>query len=393
MFYSRISRIKVAGVILAGLSLVPASAQLKVSGQASTAFVRSGRGPSQYVYNEGRETFDWRLDIFADALLSENITLLSNFRMLQDEIPHIDLIALRISDVASTGITAEVGEIDIPFGNLGQRRFPKTNPFLGLPLIREHRTTLRSSDYELWLADSRYTSAGNGVRILDQGLYDLGIKAGASAGAFDFYAAITNGMLSAASGYYQGGLNAHHGFGKTFRIAMTPVIGLTVGASYAFGPFMSDAAYYGYPATTYRDPAEHLQQIIGGDVDFSYEHFTFYGELAHNVWNLADSYGSDLSVTGYSLEGSYTFAPRFSVAARVGVLRFSTITTTLVQRDSLPALYTGGWDNDHVRLEGALGYRFTREVAFKIVYELNEEVSLASDPADNVFAVQVVATF
>jgi len=313
--------------------------------------------------------------------------------MLQDEIVHIDLLALRIADIASTPFTLEVGEIEMPFGNLGARRFPKSNPFLTLPLMHEHLTTLRSSDYQLWLLDSRYTSAGNGVHILDQGLYDLGAKVYTSAGMFDFYAAVTNGMISATSGYYQGGLNSHHGFGKTFRIAMTPAIGLTVGVSYAFGPFMHDAAYYGMTVYPNYDPTEYAQRIVGGDIDFSFEHFSLYGQVIYNVWKFGEIYGSDLQATGYSIEGSYTIAPRFSVAARAGGLLFNSVNATAIQNNYASGLYEVNWDNDVFRLEGALGYRLTREVVFKIVYQWNKTMNVADDPPDNLIGVQTVASF
>jgi hypothetical protein len=375
------------------LCALPAGAQVNISGQASAALLKTGAGPSQYVYNNGRETFTWRLDLFADALLSEHISLAGNFRMLQDEQPNIDLLALRIAEVASTPLSLEVGKIDIPFGNLGARRYPKTNPFLSLPLMREHLTSLRSSAYQLWTADSRYTSSGDGVRLLDQGLYDLGVKAYASAGIFDLYAALTNGTVSATSGYYKGGLNTHHGFGKTFRLAATPAMGLTVGASYAFGPFMNDVTAYGGAYDAY-DPLDHQQQTFGADLDFSYGYLSCYGELVHNIWNTGDLFGSDLTATGYSFEAAYILTPRLTVAARAGGLVFNTISTTLYQGGYLPAPYAGTWDRNVFRLEGAVGYRLSREVLVKIVYQWNKTMNnVPQDPHDDLFGIQTAASF
>ena len=367
-------------------------AQVKVSGQASSAFIKSNDGRSQYAYNGGRGTFAWRADIFVDALLSENISVLSNFRMHQDEVPHIDLLALRFSDIGSTGITCELGEIELPFGNLGNRRFPRTNPFLSLPLMHEHLTTIRSSDYELWVLDSRYTAAGNGIHVLDQGLYDLGVKASYSADIFDFSVALTNGMVSATSGYYQGGLNGHSGFGTTFRVAATPVIGLTLGLSYATGPFLKELSYYS-PLYYHLDPQDYTEESFGGDIDFAYGHFTLYGEAVHNVWKFKEIHGSNLLTTGYSLEGSYTIFPRFSLSARVGGLLFNSVTTTVIQSNYAPGVYSGRWDNDVMRYEGAAGYRLTREALIKVVYQWNRTLGIAGDPVDNVIAVQTVVSF
>jgi hypothetical protein len=371
------------------LAAAPAAAQLNVTGQASAAYVQSGDGPSQYAYNNGRGTFTWRGDVFADAILSDNISFMSNIRMLQDEVLHVDLLALRFSGIASTPVNAEAGEIDIPFGNLGVRRFPKTNPFLNLPLIYEHLTSLRSSNYMLWVADSRFTAAGDGIHILDGGLYDLGAKVYATFGMFDFFFAVTNGMESATSGYYQGGLNTNRGVGKTFRVAMTPSIGLTLGLSYAFGPFMSEGTYYG---VTY-DPLEYQQRIAGADLEFSSGHFSCYGEFVFNTWALADIYGSDLQAAGYTFEAAYTVVPRLSVAARAGGLSFNSISAVLRQSNYIPGPYDGPWDHDQFRLEGSIGYRVSREVLLKAVGVLNRTLGVASDPPDNVIGIQTVASF
>jgi hypothetical protein len=151
---------------------------------------------------------------------------------------------------------------------------------------------------------------------------------------------------------------------------------------------MRDPATYGSAIYPIRDPAEYPQNIIGGDLDFSYEHFSCYGQVVYNVWNLVDAYGSDLKAMGYSFEGAYTVAPRFSIAARAGGLVFNSITATVVQ-----GTYTGKWDNDVFRLEGGLGYRVSREVMFKIVYQWNTTMGAAPDPPDNVFGLQAVASF
>ena len=100
------------------------------------------------------------LDLFADAAISDHIFFLSNVRMVQDQIVHVDLFSVKFTDLSPADFNIEAGEIDLPFGNLGERRFPRTNPFYTLPLLHEHLTSLRSSNYGLFTYDSRYTSAG-----------------------------------------------------------------------------------------------------------------------------------------------------------------------------------------------------------------------------------------
>ena len=47
-------------------------------------------------------------------------------------------------------------------------------------------------------------------------------------------------------------------------------------------------------ASRVSDPADHVQEIAGLDVEYGYGHFTFYGEGFLNRWEFSDEYGTDL---------------------------------------------------------------------------------------------------
>lgn len=368
--------------------------QVNVSGQASAAFLQSGRSVSQYAVNNGRATFVWSADLFFDAIIAENIFFLSNVGLMQDEELHVDLFTIRFTGLAGPFLNAEAGLIDVPFGNLGGRRFPKTNPFISLPLGHEHVTSLRASDYELWMSDARYSAAGNGVRLIDGALYDAGVKVFGTAGILDYALAVVNGMVSSTGSYAPGGLNGKYGFGKAARLAITPTTGLTVGISGARGAFMTEGStpYYGTPYGGNSYPADHVQEIAGIDVEYGYGHFTFYGEGFLNRWEFSDEYGADLEAAGFSTELRFVPATRFSLAARVGAITFNELP------DVGAATYEGyipgtAWDRDILSIEGAAGYRISREVLVKAVYRHLNSVGLRVDPDDDTFALQIVASF
>lgn len=389
-----------------------ATPQFIINGQASSAFIKSNDGESQYDVNTGRGTFAWRLDVFADASVNDNVTFLTNIRILQDQIPHIDLFALRVSDIASTGINFQVGQIDLPFGNLGEQRFPKQNPFYQLPLMNEHITSLCRSDYKVWTYTPEYAMSGDGVRLLDQGLYDLGAKIYGSIGEewrIDYALALINGMASATGTYSPSGLNPNHGFGKVARVAVTPFTGLTIGVSYAFGPFMKNqsdeiqtvdgrldtSAFYGIA------PEKYLQHIIGGDVDFSTGHFSFLGEAIYNSWDYR--YSTTLKAFSYSAMARYAFTPRFSAALRAGGITFNNVNGIpefVAERSdwySGPAprliIYSGKWDHDVFRLEGAGVLRLDESLILKFGYQWNRTFELLKDPIDNLLFIQTVLSF
>ncbi len=378
-------------------------AQLRVEGQASTAFVKANEGPSQYSFDAGHGSFAWRLDLFSDAIVSEHITFLSNLRVIQDQIPHFDLFAIRVADVASSGVSIQAGEIDIPFGNLSENRFPKENPFFHLPLMNEHITSLCRSDYKLWTLNQEYQIGGDGVCLLDQGLYDVGVKAYGSYGIFDYSVALINGMISSTGTYSPNGLNPNGGYGKVFRGAITPMIGLTLGASYAVGPFMKDESELILDSDTNPDtsaffgirPENYLQKIVGGDLTFSLEHFYFSGQIISNTWEYLD--GVNLKAFSYSAEARYAFTPRFSGAIRAGGISFNTVSGIKeLDADFQHVLYSGKWDHDVFRLEGAVAYKLDRALLLKIGYEINRTdrtYDLPKDPVDNVMFAQTVLSF
>lgn len=379
-------------LLLSLLAITAASnAQLVVSGQASASFVKSNNGFSQYSVDGGRPTFLWRWDLFTDAVISDHLTFLTNMRLLQDQVPHIDLFALRYTDIASSGISLQAGQIDIPFGNLGERRFPKQNPFIDLPLMNEHITALCESDYKVWVFFPKFAIEGDGVRILDEGLYDLGVKAYTSVGIVDVAAAVINGMISTTGTYSPQGLNSNGDLGKVVRLAVTPMTGLTIGAAYAYGSFMKDESGDSASAIYRESPDEYPQEIAEADVDFSFGHFSSDAMVAYNIWHYI--HGKELRALCYNAEVQYAFTPRLTAAARVGGLQFNTISDMVTSYGFVPRPYTGKWDHDVFRLEGAVGWKFAPELLMKVCYQINRTYDMPNDPVDNVFAVQTVVTF
>ncbi len=392
------NRIVKTGVMCACFSSL-LLAQLNLRGQVTAEFFKSGDGYSEYSINQGRATFAWRADVFADALVSEHVALLGNFRMLQDQIPHVDLLAIRITDLWSSGISVEAGQIDIPFGDLGDERYPAQNPFFSLPLLNEHVTSLCESNYNLWTFSPDYAIRGDGVRLLDRGLYDLGIKAYGQTGMVEYGAALINGMVSSTGTYFPNGLNSKHSLGTVLRLAVTPVTGFKIGVSYAFGPFMKDVSDSIYSLLYEQSPDNYLQRALGGDVEYAIGHFQFKGQILANSWQYVQ--GVHLDALGYSAMVRYAFTPRISAAVRAGSIVFDDVSIReYIPRDAYNytgpygyVQYNGKWDHDVVRLEGAVSYKIERALLLKVGYQANRTYNVSHDPFDDVFFVQTVVSF
>ncbi len=395
----RTSRIQSPPAFKLGLCLLAAfsaraSAQFSLSGQASSAFLHSDEGTSQYSVDYGRATFAWRLDLFADEEIAENTRIAGNVRLLQDQTIHVDYLALKVTDLTPLGLSAQMGAIDLPFFDLGERRYPRQNDFYALPLMNVHLTSLARSDYYLWVLDRTYAARGDGVPLLDGGLYDLGLRIDGSAGILRYAAAIVNGMVSASGSYQSSGLHSHQGFGKVVRVGVTPLPELTLGASFAIGPFMiARSTDSNSPSSGYSDdPGKYTQQIGGLDLTFGLGHLTLYGQAAYNRW----TYDSlNLDAAAYSLEGRFGLTPRLAIAARAGGIRFNRISKTLFARiDGLPSIirFNGRWDDDVVRWEFSASYRLAREFLLRAVYQRTEVFGMSDDIYGTAIA-QAVATF
>jgi hypothetical protein len=378
-------------VMLAGITLLSVGtgySQLSFSGDGAVAAVKSTPYLSQYTYDDGNMTFAYRWDLFADAQLSDNVLFFSNLRVEQDQTLHVDRFSILFRNVADQYLNVEAGEIDIPFGNLGNNRFPKENPFFQLPLMNEHISALCSSDYRVWTLEPVVAYNGDGVHILDEGLYDLGVKAYGYLGPLEYDFALINGMISETGSYSATGLNQHDFPGRVVRLALQPLDGLSIGASYAYGAFLSDQSEDTNSVLFGKNPDSYPAEIWGADADYSIDHLTLSGEIISNTWKGIET--PDLKTFGYTAQAQYAFTPRVSGAVRLGGLVFNSITAWLPTFGP-PQLFTGDWDENRFRSEFAVGVRLTREALLKFVYE--RDVTAGVSEIDNVGVMQVVYSY
>ncbi len=365
--------------------------QLQVTGQVSAAYAQTSRDSlSQDVLNSGRGTALSRLDLFGDATVSENISFHSAFRILQDQVIHIDQACLELDDVTPLNLVMEAGVIDLPFGDLGDDRYPMKNPFLHLPLMNEHYTSLRRSDDQLWPYDSQYSSAGDGVRLLDYGLYDIGVKVSGSLGILDISAACINGSVP-LSGTYWGGLSRGPAPGLVARVAVTPDPAFSAGLSVSKGYLTGSSSSYGSASPA--DQASYRVYCYEGDIRYTAGHLSMSALGVLSRWDFRDRYGVYLKAAGYSVEAQYVFLPRWSAAVRAGGIVFEPVSILMSGTEYLPVWFNGPWDDSLVRIEIALGYRVDRSVLVKVVYERTSTTQLSPETAVPLGAAQIVLAF
>jgi len=361
-----------------------AAAQVEFSGQTAADFYRSGATQAPRAVDNGRPSFGWDTRLFIEGQPAEHVTALGNIRATNTDAITFDYVALRLTDITPLGLNLQAGKFDLPFGNLGERRFPRKNFLFGLPSIYEYRTALPDhftpgTDYRIVPERDILANAGRGagMRLLDLGMYHTGAMVFGSAGIVDYALALTTGTVSTTSYSTE---NYTSDLGKAVRLAVTPFTGLTIGAACDWGAYMQS----GYPLPGNEDVAAYKERAAEADLEFSRGHAVLYAEAVGASFTVPLTTGDqDLRVLGYYAEGKYTLMPRLYVALRVSGLQFGTATLGAAQ---------GPWDYDLVEWEGGLGFFLDRDVLLKAVRR-ETRTRGGSDPKDSLTALQLVVAY
>lgn len=361
-----------------------ASAQVILSGQSAVQFYKSGVTQSPRAVNNGRPSFGWETRLFVEGTVTDHVSAMASMRATNTDQITFDYVAIRLTDLLPLGVNFQAGKFDLPFGNLGERRFPRRNLLYGLPSIYEYRMALPDHfspgpDYQL-IPERDITSnagQGRGMRLLDLGMYHPGAMLFGSVGILDYAFAVTTGTVSTSS-YSSDNYNSD--LGKVARLAVTPVTGLTIGGAYAWGAYMQA----GYSIPGYGSINEYAERAAEADLEFSYGHAVLYGEAVYSMFDVPFSTGDQsLKVLGYYVEGKYTIVPRLYAALRVSGLEFGNMLIGGIQQP---------WDYPLIEWEGGLGFFIDRDVLLKAVRR-ETRIGGGSGPKDNLTVLQLVVAY
>ncbi len=371
--------IKRTACVLVALLLAAStgSGQINLGGQTSAYFYKSARTQAQRELNGARPSFGLRADLFLTGQVTDNISTSWYARISGDGSIAFDYAVIRLTDLTPLNFNVEAGKLDVPFGNLGERRYPRRNPLYSLPLIHEYRTALPDqvpTETEV-LA---HRGEGTGMRLVYLGLYDLGAKLFGSFDIVDYAFAVTSGTISTTS---YGGPNPNSDLGMVIRVAITPITGLTVGAAYNWGAYLDE------PPPSLPLPIDvnaYKQRAAELDFEFSHGHAIVSGEVVYNIWPVPfDTGDRDLTVLGYYLEGKYTLIPRLYAAVRLNGMHFGDTRLGQVEQP---------WDYDVTEWEAGLGYFLDKDVLLKAIRRETRTLG-GKRPKDNLNVLQLVVAF
>ncbi len=339
-------------------------------------------------YLWGDSQFDsYRLRMFAAAAVSDHLDIFTEALWNEDVgvVPFGAYATFHPSPVKDVNV--EAGLIPWPIGDWAPRSTSDKNPLIGFPLMYQYHTSLRQ-DIIPPTADDLLSQAGEGEEGVNYGAgndysgmpivydqwWDFGAVLLGSARPFEYSIGFVNG----SPGFPSPGEDHTPGKSLLGRVGLAPMPGLRFGVSGSYGPYLNEESVKSsLPTGT---DAGDFNQILGmADFEYSIGHADFHAEGFMNTWETPTV--GDLKVHGGYAELKYALPAGFFVAGRYNIMRFSDV------KDSTGASLS--WDSDVDRLEVGGGYRLSKGVTAKAVYQLN--TLTPPDPAAESEDLDVVA--
>jgi len=191
---------------------------------------------------------------------------------------------VRVQPWRNHALDIQAGLIPPTFGAFGRRAYGTSNPVIGYPLAYQYLTSLRSdaipatADDVLRMRARGWRSSfpvgsqvqGPGVPLVSGFQWDTGVQVSWKTGPLELAGAVTTGTLSNPHVRDDNGGKQLSG-----RVAVTPAVGLIIGASAARGAWL---------ARTVAPDSAPAQQSFGADVEYSRDHWIIRARTAGAGW-------------------------------------------------------------------------------------------------------------
>jgi hypothetical protein len=297
------------------------------------------------------------------------IALVAELRSEDLDPPTVYAAYVRLHPWRNHAFDIQAGRIPPAFGSFGRRLYETGNPVIGYPLAYQYLTSLRTDAVPATADDVLKMRArgwrtnfpigsqvpGPGIPLMSGFQWDTGVEASWRTGSVELAGSVTNGTLSSPRVTDDNG-------GKQFagRVAVTPTIGLVLGASVARGAWLSKSV---------APQSKPAQRAFGADAEYSRDHWIVRSELIWSRWNYAypllPSHRDSLDSLGAWVEGRYRITPRIFLGGRLDHLGFSTLEGSTIGVNGLP------WDAPVKRIEGGAGYYLQRNLVVRATAQGN----------------------
>jgi hypothetical protein len=252
-------------------------------------------------------------------------------------------------------------------GTYAPRSTSDKKPLISTPLLYHYQTSLRSDqvprDNESLLGaagsgpfGAHYGEEGAqsyGMAVVNESDWDFGGWIVGSSGPLEYAGGITQGTPSTP----HSGTDSNSGKTVLGRLGWAPMPAFRIGVSSAWGAYLGREVQGQLPEG--HDVNDYHQRLIMADVEYTRSRIELRAEAAANRWETP--FTGNLDLQGGYVEGKLGFDFGGYLAGRYEVLRFSDL------EDASGESWT--WDADVMRYELGAGYRVTRGILCKAVYQ------------------------
>jgi hypothetical protein len=307
----------------------------------------------------------YRLRLYFDGQASPQVQVFVQALLTEAGGARVDGAYALITPWEEKDLHVMAGKIAWPIGTWAPRTYSDKNPLIGVPLMYQYHTSLRWDDIPL-TTDDLLAAAGAGATgpdygsgvgsagmpIVDDFGWDVGLVAQGSVRPIEF----AFGATQSAPGWASPGEDANHGYTALGRLGFAPVPELRVGVSGARGAYLPK--FFGPYLPAGKSEQDYPQQLVMADLEVQRGALEFRAEAANNEWKTP--YTGTLGVQSGYAEARWTFNAGWWLASRAETERFSKVTGTAGTRT---------WDENVDRFENGIGYRISRNVLAKAVWQ------------------------
>ena len=391
---ARVAALSMAlALTLATASAAPAAAaEVKFHGLLD--LVATGRGPEFQinVLTRGDSPLDpVSTRLFAESQVNARTEVFAQVVVNDASGLYLDGAYLMFTPDPQRDLHVLAGKIPWAIGTWGPRTYSNKNPLVGMPLMYAYHTSLLWGDLPL-SADALLAAAGTGnygagysgvaggfgMPFVDDSYWDVGITLTGSQRPFEYALGVTAG----APGWASVGMDDNPGKTVLGRVGIAPLPGLRLGVSGAQGPYLGAWLDSQLPKGK---TVDDYDQRVAIEIDEAVGHIELRAEGARNFWE--SPYAGTLASTGGYVEAKVVTPWGTYVAARYDRLNFSEIAGTTGEPRP--------WDDDVNRIETGIGYRLSRDVTGKLVYQHTRLAHEATDAYSTLelFAAQLSIGF
>ncbi len=340
-----------------------------LSGRLDAEYYYVDQRPPGLIFPDDDHFFNPRLALFLDTQLGEHFYSLVQARFDRGWDPgskrhgdsRLDEYFLRYRPFKDGRLNLQAGKMATVFGGWVPRHLSWENPFINAPLAYENESIL--SDRVAPGAPAGFLGRravpdpkANWIPVIWGPAYTTGLSAFGSIEKFDYAFEFKNAAISSRPAAWDPfRVNWEH---PTFsgRVGWRPNAMWNVGSSVSYGTYLLPNSQPTLPAGT--NPGDFNQLTVGTDITFAWHHWQVWAEALaarYEVPNVGDA-----DTLSWFVEAKYKITPKLYAAGRWNQQFF----------DKVPNGAGGftDWDRDAWRIEGALGYRWTRHIQTKLQY-------------------------